>query len=73
MSDFNYFNEQEMQCRELSEEIAIEISFLADSCDEADLIWHDGLPTEDESRLVARAFARTEEDELFWGALTFNR
>ena len=70
----NYFNEQQMQCRELSEEIAIEISALSNNFEEADDLWSEGLEDPLATRaLVGRAFARTEEDELFWGCDCFDR
>ena len=69
----NYFDEQDMYIRELSEEIALEISAISSSFEEADAIWADGLPEAEDKALITRAFKRTEEDQLFWGCELFDR
>ena len=85
MENFNFYSKHQMQQRGLSEEIAIEISAISRTFEQAELIYSPAVKTgsfvrvtdtsieRSNDSVIEFAFERTESNELVWGGTIINR
>ena len=85
MENFNFYSKHQMQQRGLSEEIAIEISAISRTFEQAELIYNPAVKTgafvrvtdtsveRSNDSVIEFAFERTESKQLVWGGTIINR